>query len=192
MGRLLLIRHGESEGNRAASSRSRPKCRSPTRVASRWSAPRSGSAARYRPTRIVTSPFRRAQQTAEILARRLGLEVMIEPDLRERFYGDLTGRPYASLEPCPTSIRRCTGSGVRRAAARRSSRSRHAPAAPRPRGALGAGRGSSGRSHGAVMMALWVSRDRRLADGTGARNAGLMVVEHENGAYVGATRSRRW
>ena len=60
MGRLLLIRHGESEGNR-----DRVFCRTPdvplteegrcqARAAGEW------IAERYAPVRIVTSPFARA------------------------------------------------------------------------------------------------------------------------------------
>jgi 2,3-bisphosphoglycerate-dependent phosphoglycerate mutase len=43
-------------------------------------------------TRIVSSPYTRARQTVEPLARRLGLEIECEPDLRER---RLTAGPIA-------------------------------------------------------------------------------------------------
>src|SRR2546427_7954961 len=94
MGRLLLIRHGESEGNR-----DRVFCRTPdvplteegrcqARAAGEW------IAERYAPVRIVTSPFARARQTADILAGVLGLAVVVEPGLRERSYGGVAGQAH--------------------------------------------------------------------------------------------------
>ncbi len=41
------------------------------------------------PEAIYSSPYRRARQTVEPLARRLGLEIRQEPDLRERSMGGL-------------------------------------------------------------------------------------------------------
>src|SRR2546427_2251070 len=101
MGRLLLIRHGESEGNR-----DRVFCRTPdvplteegrcqARAAGGW------IAERFAPVRIVTSPFARARQTADILAGVLGLAVVVEPGLRERSYGELAGQPYGAVPAHP-------------------------------------------------------------------------------------------
>jgi probable phosphoglycerate mutase len=47
---------------------------------------------------IYASPLRRARQTAEPLARRLGLTVRIEPGLREIDYGAWDGRLEAEVE----------------------------------------------------------------------------------------------
>jgi len=47
-------------------------------------------------TKIVCSPFIRAQQTAEIIAGELGIplnDIVIIPDLYERRMGDLEGKP---------------------------------------------------------------------------------------------------
>lgn len=41
---------------------------------------------------IMSSDLRRAKQTAEILARQYGLDVVTTPLLRERDWGDFTGR----------------------------------------------------------------------------------------------------
>ena len=43
---------------------------------------------RYPITQIFSSPFQRAFQTVQPLAKKLGLEIHIEPDLRERCLGD--------------------------------------------------------------------------------------------------------
>lgn len=49
-------------------------------------------------TRILVSDFVRTLETAEAVGGRLGLTAEPEPLLRERDFGDLRGRPYASLD----------------------------------------------------------------------------------------------
>ncbi len=46
-------------------------------------------------TSIVSSPLSRARVTAEIVAKALGLEVTLEPDLREVSWGVHEGKPLA-------------------------------------------------------------------------------------------------
>ena len=50
-------------------------------------------------TSIVASPLSRARVTAEIVAEALGLEVTIEPDLREVSWGVHEGKPLAEWFP---------------------------------------------------------------------------------------------
>lgn len=50
-------------------------------------------------TSIVASPLSRARVTAEIVAEALGLEVTIEPDLREVSWGIHEGKPLAEWFP---------------------------------------------------------------------------------------------
>jgi probable phosphoglycerate mutase len=188
MGRLLLIRHGESEGNRARVFTLTPEV--PITDTGREQVERAAGwvAARYRPTGIVTSPFRRAQQTADILARRLGLTVTIEADLRERFYGDLTGQPYAAaralpdFDPATYWLWRPPGGGetlVEVAARAGAALDRVARSAP--------GEDVLVVSHGAVMMALWYHVTGAWRTGRVARNAGLIIVQHEGAGYLRAT-----
>ena len=188
MGRLLLILHGESEGNRARVFTLTPEVpitaagRAQVEHASEW------VAARHRPTRIVTSPFVRARQTADILARRLGLAVTVEPDLRERSYGDLAGQPYASalalpdFEPATYWLWRPPGGGeslLEVAARAGAALDRVARSGPDDEVLV--------VSHGAVMMALWFHVTGAWRTGRVARNAGLIVVEHRGDGYLGAT-----
>ncbi|MEV6263592.1 histidine phosphatase family protein [Streptomyces sp. NPDC051784] len=43
---------------------------------------------------VVCSPLRRCRETAEVVARRLGLEVVVEDGLREADFGDWEGLTY--------------------------------------------------------------------------------------------------
>ncbi len=47
---------------------------------------------------VVSSPLRRAQQSAGFVAERLGLDVALEPDLRETDFGDWEGYTLAEVQ----------------------------------------------------------------------------------------------
>ena len=95
--RLLLVRHGESEGNRDRTFTQHPDVpltpfgREQARAAARR------MATRYRPSRIIASPFARARQTAEIIAEALGLSVEFDAAFREQSFGIFAGQPYDAL-----------------------------------------------------------------------------------------------
>jgi len=187
MGRLLLIRHGESAGNRERTFTLTPDVplteagREQVRSAAEW------IAARYRPVRIVSSPFARARETAGIIAGRLALPVVIEQDLRERSYGELAGQPYAAVRGSPgydpgTYWLWCPPGGgetLVEVAARAGAALDRAAAAAGPDDVVVV-------SHGAVMMALWRHVTGGWRVGKVARNAGIVVVEHRDGRYVSA------
>jgi probable phosphoglycerate mutase len=94
--RFLLIRHAESEGNRDQVFTATPaiglteRGRRQARAAAQW------LRGRHAPREVVSSPYARARQTADILAQELDLPVVIEDDLRERDYGTLAGQAYAT------------------------------------------------------------------------------------------------
>lgn len=46
----------------------------------------------------ITSDLRRAQRTAEVIVKRIGGALKLDPDLREKSYGEAGGRPKAWLE----------------------------------------------------------------------------------------------
>lgn len=50
-----------------------------------------------RPLTVITSPLRRARETAECLARDLGTECHVEPDLRETSFGEWEGLTYGEV-----------------------------------------------------------------------------------------------
>jgi len=187
MGRLVLIRHGESEGNRDRIFTHTPEVpltdagHAQVRAAAEW------VAARYRPVAVVSSPFLRARQTAAILAERLALAVRVEKDLREQSFGELAGQPYAALrdssdyDPARYWLWRPPGGETLLEVAARAGAALDRVAA-----------GAAGNdvvvvSHGGVMMALWWHVTGEWRTGKVARNAGLVVVEHEAGRWRGAT-----
>jgi broad specificity phosphatase PhoE len=96
-GRFIMVRHGESEGNRdrhftlttetALTDLGRRQAREAGRRI----------AQRFRPELIISSPFARARQTSEIIAEELQLAIEIVHDLHERDLGCLKGQSYDSL-----------------------------------------------------------------------------------------------
>ena len=182
MGRLLLIRHAESEGNRDQVFTATPyvgltdRGRRQARAAGEW------IRERHAPQLAVTSPFTRARQTADILAAVLGLETIVDEDLRERDYGALAGQAYASPRPGYDRERywlwRPEGGETLEEVLVRVGAVLDRVAAGTPDGDVVI------VSHGAVMMAAqrhvtasWPPAGRVV------RNAGIVVVEHRDGRY---------
>jgi broad specificity phosphatase PhoE len=186
MGRLVLIRHGESEGNRDRVFTLTPdvplteRGHVQVRAAAEW------LATRFRPAAVVSSPFRRTRQTAAIIADHLGLPVRVEDDLRERSYGDLAGKPYgtafeADYDPAAYWLWCPPGGGETLVeVGTRAGRVLERIAAEAP------GDDVVVVSHGAVMMALWQHVTGEWRTGGVARNAGIVLVEHHAGRWVGA------
>lgn len=96
-GTALLMRHGETDWNREGRVMGRhqvelnAKGRAQVEAAARF-------AESIRPDLIVTSPLRRARQSAEIIAAGLGgLEIVEEPEIAEVLYGRWEGMTYHEL-----------------------------------------------------------------------------------------------
>src|SRR5271166_3406598 len=97
MGRLILVRHGESEANRARcftitddnplTDLGRQQARATAQIIAK----------RFEPERVISSTFTRAQQTAEIIAGELRLSHEVIADLHERNFGCLKGKPYEAF-----------------------------------------------------------------------------------------------
>ncbi len=100
-GRLLLVRHGESQAN--ALRRFPESALNPLSPLGREQAERTASFLRERfaPLRIVSSPFARARQTAEIIANAIAVPIEIESALREQSLGRLHGQPFESALATP-------------------------------------------------------------------------------------------
>jgi probable phosphoglycerate mutase len=96
-GRFIMIRHGESEGNR--DRRFTLTTETPLTELGRQQAQRAGRqiARLFKPEVIVSSPFVRARQTSDIIATELRLPIEVVQDLHERDLGCLKGQSYDSL-----------------------------------------------------------------------------------------------
>lgn len=88
---IALVRHGETEWNRLGKVQGHSDI--PLNDAGRAQAAGAGEALRGGDYRVlVSSPLARANETAEIIGRAVGLEVSAHYDgLRERFYGVAEG-----------------------------------------------------------------------------------------------------
>jgi broad specificity phosphatase PhoE len=96
-GRFIMVRHGESEGNRERRftlSSDVPL----TELGIRQAHDAAQRIARlFKPELIVSSPFLRARQTSDILAAELHLPIEIVNELHERDLGCLKGHSYDDL-----------------------------------------------------------------------------------------------
>lgn len=97
MGKLIMVRHGESEGNRDRRFTLSPEV--PLTGLGRQQAREAAQriARRFHPHLIISSPYRRARQTSDIIAAELDLPIEIVHDLHERDLGVLKGRSYDLL-----------------------------------------------------------------------------------------------
>jgi broad specificity phosphatase PhoE len=95
--RLLLVRHGESEGNRDRTFTQNPDVPLTPFGRDQARAAAHRMVRRYRPSRLIASPYVRARQTAEIIANVIGLTVEFEVAFREQSFGVFAGRPYDAL-----------------------------------------------------------------------------------------------
>lgn len=184
VGRLILVRHGESEGNRDrrfTSSAAVPLTvlgREQARVAARR------IKAQFQPELVIASPFVRARQTAEILASELALSMEIEDDFHEQSLGELAGKSYDVMREHPEydrlrywewrapggeslqEVRERTGSALDRVAAK------------------SAGRQIIIVSHGGVMASLWAHATGRWEDAHIPPNAGIVIIERQGERYT--------
>ena len=185
MARLFLVRHAESEGNRDRVFTATPHVPLTERGRAQARATAAWLDANHRPGRIVSSPFARARETADIIGGRLQLPVAIEEDLRERDYGLLAGLPYATprsdYDPLRYWLWRPEGGESLVEVAVRVGAVLDRVAAEQASDDVVV------VCHGAVMMAAhWHVTGDWPAAGRVVRNAGVVVVEHRDGCYGGA------
>lgn len=92
--KFIFIRHAESEGNKASILAGPEVPLSPEGIVQA-----NEAADRFAvPIDIIyASPWKRALQTAEPFAQKLGLAIQLNDDLHEKEYGSLTGRPNEEL-----------------------------------------------------------------------------------------------
>jgi broad specificity phosphatase PhoE len=104
---MILVRHGQSEFNvHYGRTRQDPGIRDPALTEDGRAQARAAAAAlaRLDVRRLVTSPYRRALETAEIIVGALAVPVAVDPTVGERvaFMCDLGSGPQALAERWPT------------------------------------------------------------------------------------------
>lgn len=95
--RILAIRHGQTAWN--ADGRIQGHTDIALDAHGRWQAEQLALALADEDLQVVySSDLSRAQQTAMPLARRKGLQVQLEPGLRERGFGEFEGSSFGQIE----------------------------------------------------------------------------------------------
>jgi broad specificity phosphatase PhoE len=185
MGRLILIRHGESFGNRERYFAADPPelALTPMGYEQARAAARA-IAATFEAALIVTSPYVRARETARVIAEALELPLEIEPLLHEREVGVHRGQSYDSVSAAPGFERerpwRYKPEGGE---SFEEVRERVAPVLD------GLARAHPTRdvvvvSHGGVMMCLWAYLTGLWQGAHKPPNCGIVVVEHGRKGYA--------
>jgi broad specificity phosphatase PhoE len=185
MGRLILVRHGESRGNRQRIFAHSPHDLPLTELGYQQAhevARRIGAS--FRPSLVVSSEFVRASETARVIAQTLGIPLRSEFNLHEREVGAHRGLSYDSLALAsdydslrPWAWRPAEGESYEEVKARAAPvMDRLAAAHPDEDIVL--------VSHGGVMVSLWA---HAAGDWDGAYispNCGIVLIEHGPAGYA--------
>jgi probable phosphoglycerate mutase len=185
MGRLILVRHGESEGNRERRFTTTPSAPLTARGREQAHAAARRIARSFQPALVIASPYARARETAEIIAQAIGLALEIEPNLFERRFGSLAGESYdvetaaLAFDPIARWAWRPPGGGE----SFEDVRARIAPILSR------LARENPDRelivvSHGAVMLTAWIHLTGVTAAAAVPSNCGIVVVEHDGAQFA--------
>jgi broad specificity phosphatase PhoE len=183
MGKLIMVRHGESEGNaiRRFTTSGEAKITDLGRRQALEAAIRIKL--KFQPILVIASTFARARGTGLIIAAELGIPIEYEAEFREQSLGDLAGQPYESIANDPTFDPK--RSWVWRAPNGES----HEDVLKR----VGPVLDRVARkypddeivivSHGGVMRAVWAHVAGKWENAHVPPNCGIVVIEHRNGRY---------
>ncbi|HEY2664939.1 MAG TPA: histidine phosphatase family protein [Candidatus Binataceae bacterium] len=184
VGKLILVRHGESEGNRDrrfTSSAAVPLTdlgRKQARIAAQR------IKLLFQPELVIASPFARARETGEIIAGELALPIEIDDGFHEQSLGELAGKSYDVMREPPEhdpshywewrapggeslqDVRERTGSALDRVAAKLARRQIVIV------------------SHGGVMASLWAHVTGNWEDAHIMPNAAIVIIERLDGRYM--------
>jgi probable phosphoglycerate mutase len=109
---LILARHGETDWNR--DGRFQGHADPPLNDRGREQARSLAEALAEQPVEaIYSSDLRRAHETAQIVAERKGMDVVVDPELRERDVGEWSGLTFPEIEErFPDELRRFREEGA--------------------------------------------------------------------------------
>jgi broad specificity phosphatase PhoE len=179
MGRLILVRHGESTGNR---SRTYAKVPEELPLTERGYEQAHAAARRIKTSfdtaLVATSPYLRARETARIIAEGLQVPLEIETQLYEREMGVYRGETYGSYSSAPDfDARRPWVWRPEGGESLEDVQARVSPVVYRL-AAMHAASDVVVVSHGGVMLTLWALAARDWAGARAPSNCGIFVVEH--------------
>lgn len=185
MSRLILVRHGETFGNRERFFAADPPQLDLTPLGyDQARAAAQTIAGAFRPELVVTSPYVRARETARVIADSLQLPLEIEPLLHEREVGVHRGQSYDSVYTAagfdperPWLYKPEGGESLDEVRMRVGPiLDRLAQAHPTREVVV--------VSHGGVMMCLWVHLTGLWQGAHKPPNCGMVVVDHGPDGYA--------
>jgi broad specificity phosphatase PhoE len=183
MGKLIMVRHGESEGNaiRRFTTSGDAKITDLGRRQALEAAQKIKL--KFQPTLVIASTFARARETGLIIAAELLIPIEYEAEFREQSLGDLAGQPYESVANDPTfDPKRSWQWRAPNGESHEDVLKRVAPVLDR----------SAAKypdeeivivSHGGVMRAVWAHVTGKWENAHVPPNCGIVVIEHRGGRY---------
>ncbi len=183
MGKLIMVRHGESEGNaiRRFTTSGEAKITDLGRRQALEAAQRIKQM--FQPIRVVASTFARARETGLIIAAELLIPIEYEAEFREMSLGDLAGQPYESIANDPTFdpkrswVWRATNGESHEDVLKRVGPVLDRVAAKYPDDQIVI------VSHGGVMRAVWAHVTGKWENAHVPPNCGIVAIEHHGGRY---------
>ncbi len=183
MGKLIMVRHGESEGNalRRFTTSGDAKITELGRRQAHEAALRIKL--KFQPTLVIASTFARARETGLIIAAELRIPIEYEAEFREQSLGDLAGQPYESVAHDPTFdpkrswAWRAPGGESHEDVLRRVAPVLDRVARQYPDDEIVI------VSHGGVMRSVWAHVTGKWENAHVPPNCGIVVIEHESGRY---------
>jgi broad specificity phosphatase PhoE len=183
MGKLIMVRHGESEGNaiRRFTTSGEAKITDLGRRQAMEAAQKIKI--KFHPIRVIASTYARARETGLIIAAELAIPIEYEAEFREQSLGDLAGQPYESIANDPTFDPK--RSWVWRAPNGES----HEDVLKRVAPVLDdvAKKYPDDEvvivSHGGVMRSVWAHVTGQWENAHVPPNCGIVVIEHQGGRY---------
>jgi broad specificity phosphatase PhoE len=183
MGKLIMVRHGESEGNaiRRFTTSGEAKITDLGRRQALEAAQRIKQD--FQPIRVIASTFARARETGLIIAAELGIPIDYEAQFREMSLGDLAGQPYESV------ANDATFDPKRSWTWRPPNGESHEDVLERVAPVLDSVAKKYADdeivivSHGGVMRAVWAHVTGDWENAHVPPNCGIVVIEHHNGRY---------
>ena len=183
MGKLIMVRHGESEGNaiRRFTISGDAKITELGRRQAHEAALRIKL--KFQPTLVIASTFARARETGLIIAGELRIPIEYEAEFREQSLGDLAGQPYESVandpsfDPKRSWVWRAPGGESHEDVLRRVAPVLDRVARQYPNDEIVI------VSHGGVMRSVWAHVTGKWENARVSPNCGIVLIEHESGRY---------